>query len=242
MYKGCYEIVENTPVARAVYRMRLLGDTTALTAPGQFVNIQLPGFYLRRPISVANWDSEGMVLLYKVVGQGTEAMSRMAAGEQLDLLVGLGNGFDASKGDKPLLIGGGVGTPPLLGLAKALLGRGVMPQVALGFATHEDRLLVKDFEAMCCQVSVALISENRLVTDLFPELIPLCDYYYACGPEPMLRAVHQAIPLNGQLSFEARMACGFGACMGCTCKTFAGGKRICTEGPVLFKEEIIWET
>ena len=240
MYKGLYEITENVPVARAVYRMRLLGNTAALTTPGQFVNIELPTFYLRRPFSVADWDDDGMTLLYKVIGEGTAAMARMTAGETLDLLVGLGNGFDITKGDNPLLIGGGMGTPPLLALAKALMARGAVPRVALGFAAQEDVVLADAFKGMGLAVRVALMSEGRMVTDLLPEWIPLCDHYYTCGPEAMLRAVYRACPFGGQLSFETRMACGFGACMGCTCKTLTGGKRICMDGPVFFGEEIIW--
>jgi dihydroorotate dehydrogenase electron transfer subunit len=167
-------------------------------------------------------------------------MTKMAAGKKLDLLVGLGNGFDTTKGDRPLLIGGGVGAPPLLGLAKAILARGAVPRVALGFAAKEDAVLVGVFENMNLAVRVALVTEGRVVTDLLPEWIPLCDHYYTCGPEAMLQAVHQACPMDGQLSFEARMACGFGACMGCTCGSITGGKRVCKDGPVFSKKEIVW--
>ncbi len=240
MRKGTYSILENRPVARDVYQMRLSGDTAALTAPGQFVNIELDGFYLRRPISVCDWDGSGMTLLYKVLGEGTKALSGYAPGKALDLLVGLGNGFDASEGDRPLLVGGGVGTPPLYGLAKRLAARGATPMVALGFADRPDQILADAFAALGCDVRVALVSENKLVTDILPDTRADRDHYYACGPEAMLRAVHATLPMDGQLSFEARMACGFGACMGCTCQTVAGGKRVCADGPVFRKEEILW--
>ncbi len=241
MHKGLYTITENRPIARDVYQMRLSGDTESLTAPGQFVNIALPGFFLRRPLSVADWDASGMTLIYKAVGEGTAALSRMVAGDTLDMLCGLGNGFDPSHGEKPLLIGGGVGTPPLLGLAKALAARGAVPTMALGFGDDDDTMLIHEFQALGCKVRIALMAQKQLVTNILPAVIPESDYYYACGPEPMLRAVHAQVALPGQLSFEARMACGFGACMGCTCQTITGGKRICKEGPVLGKEEIVWQ-
>ena len=240
MQKGAYVIAENRPVARATYRLRLLGDTTALTAPGQFVNLALDGLYLRRPLSVADWDAEGMTLLYKVVGEGTRALAQYPAGKTLDLLTGLGNGFALEGSEHPLLLGGGIGTPPIYALAKAFARRGIRCTVALGFNTPEEAILVEDFQALGCTVSTAFAQQGRLVTDLLPEVLPGCDRYYACGPEPMLRAVHAACPLDGQLSFETRMACGFGACMGCSCKTQFGNKRLCKDGPVLRKEEIVW--
>ena len=240
MTKGLYTITEHILIANAVWRMTLSGDTASLKKPGQFVNIELPSFYLRRPFSVMDWDRNGLTVIYKVVGAGTEYMSRMAVGEKLDLLVGLGNGFDTCKGLKPLIIGGGVGTPPLYGVAKALAERGAVPDAALGFALHKDAMLIDELKALGVRVHTAFMSDGKPVTGLLSELADRCDYYYACGSEAMLRAVFASCRLSGQLSLEARMSCGFGACMGCTCLTLAGGKRVCADGPVFYKEELTW--
>ena len=234
-----FTIAENKRIAKNVCRMRLLGDTSAIAAPGQFVNIKLDGFFLRRPISVCDAEDGELTLIYKTVGAGTEKMSALAPGEKLDLLTGLGNGYDTSKsGEAPLLLGGGVGAPPMYLLAKKLLGEGV-----LGFNTADEVFLAQDLRSIGCEVTVATadgsLGVRGFVTDALPDDYT---YFYACGPEPMLRAVCFATATSGQLSFEERMGCGFGACMGCTCETLTGCKRICRDGPVLEKEEIIWRT
>ena len=225
MYKkGIYKILANEPLTATVWRMVLGGDTQWITAPGQFVDIALEGRYLRRPISVCDYDATTLTLIYKVVGEGTAQMSRMAAGGELDLLTGLGNGFDVhNAAQRPLLVGGGVGVPPLYNLAKVLLAAGKRVGVVLGFNTADGSAGVRGF-----------------VTTAIAECRPEFDYFYACGPLPMLRALCDAVQQDGQLSFEERMGCGFGACMGCSCKTKYGNKRICKEGPVLTKGEVIW--
>lgn len=244
--QGIYTIVENTPLTRDVYRMVLVGDTAAITAPGQFVNIRIEGCYLRRPISVADWDENTLTLIYKVVGEGTKRLSRMGGpGAALDLLVGLGNGYDLSCcGKAPVLLGGGVGVPPLCGLAKRLWQRGITPTVLLGFGRAEEVFCEQEFRALGCPTMVATADGSYgyrgFVTDLLREVGMRYDYFYTCGPEGMLRAVAEACSCSGQLSFEERMGCGFGACMGCSCRTKYGTKRICKDGPVLKKEEVVW--
>ncbi len=235
-----FNITSNTPIAPSVYRMLLSGDTSAITRPGQFVNIALDGLFLRRPISVCDWDAEDLTLIYKVVGRGTEQLSRMAPGQTLDALSGLGNGYDITAcPDNPVLAGGGVGVPPLYGLAKRLLGAGKKPIVVLGFNSAEEIFYDMQFAALGVSVSVATVDGTAGTKGFVTDLIPEGAYVCACGPEPMLKAVYNKAA-GGQFSFEARMGCGFGACMGCTCKTVTGHKRICKEGPVLFKEEILW--
>ena len=242
MKKVIFEIKENSPLAAGVYRLRLAGDTSAVTAPGQFVNIALPGLYLRRPISVCDAEPGLLTLVYKVVGHGTEAMAAMGRGERLDVLTGLGNGFDLSlSGDSPLLLGGGIGAAPLYWLARALRATGKRVCAVLGFNTGDDVFYEDEFRALGCDVTVATADGSYgargFVTDALPD-----DYSftYACGPEPMLRAVCDRAAGDGQLSFEARMGCGFGACMGCTRETTAGPKRVCRDGPVFRKGEILW--
>ena len=235
-------IEENIKIAKDVYKMILSGNTEKITAPGQFVNIKLEGKYLRRPISVCDWEDGMLTLIYKVVGSGTEQMSKMEKGEKLDLLTGLGNGFDTSKsGEKPLLIGGGVGVPPMYGLCKKLIAEGKKVSVVLGFNSAEDVFYKEEFEKMGAQVFVSTVDGSfgtkGFVTDILPEGYT---YFYTCGPEPMLKSVYAKTNTSGQLSFEERMGCGFGACMGCSCKTKYGDKRICKDGPVMVKEEIIW--
>lgn len=246
MYKkGIYKILTNEPLTDAVWRMTLAGDTQWISAPGQFVNIALEGKYLRRPISICDYDNRSIALIYKVVGGGTEQMSRMLPGETLDLLTGLGNGF-STKNDarRPLLVGGGVGVPPLYNLAKKLLAEGKPVQVVLGFNTASEVFYEEEFRALGCEVAVSTVDGSRgvggFVTTAIAERTPDFDYFYACGPLPMLRALAEAVAQDGQLSFEERMGCGFGACMGCSCKTKYGNKRICREGPVLEKGEVIW--
>ncbi len=246
MYKkGIYKILENHPLTAAVWRMVLAGDTQWITASGQFVNIALDGHYLRRPISVCDYDAETLTLVYKVVGEGTAQMSRMTAGMELDLLTGLGNGFStAVDSQSPLLVGGGVGVPPLYNLARKLLATGKRVRVVLGFNTASEVFYAEEFRALGCEVYVATVDGSvgvkGFVTTAIAESQIDFDYFYACGPIPMLKALCDNVSQDGQLSFEERMGCGFGGCMGCSCKTKYGNKRICKEGPVLLKEEIIW--
>ena len=233
-------ITENVPVTKTVYRMTLTGENLEAQNPGGFVNIRLDGLFLRRPISVYDSVPGSLTILYKVVGRGTERMSGTKPGETLDVLTGLGNGYDLSKsGDTPLLLGGGVGVPPLYLLAKQLIAQGKKVRAVLGFNTAEEVFGEAEFKALGCAVTVTTADGSSgvkgFVTDALPESY---SYFYTCGPEPMLRAVYRATKTPGQFSFEERMGCGFGACMGCSCKTITGYKRICREGPVLEKEEI----
>ncbi len=244
MKDSIFNITENLNIAKNVYRMTLAGDTSAIRNPGEFINIRLEGFYLRRPISVYDVSDSAVTIIYKVVGKGTQAMSRMAVGERLQVLTGLGNGYDLSlSGERPLLIGGGVGVPPMYLLAKRLLDQGKRVSVILGFNTEDEVFGEDAFRALGCDVTVTTVDGSRgvkgFVTDALPEDYT---YFYTCGPEPMLKAVYKATATSGQFSFEERMGCGFGACMGCSCKTITGYKRICKDGPVLKKEEILWES
>ena len=243
MTQGIYEILSNVKIARDVYEMILSGDTSAITAPGQFINIKIEGLYLRRPISICDWDDKTITILYKTVGEGTYRLAEMEAGKKLDILVGLGNGFDVNKGgENPLLVGGGVGTPPMYGLCKRLIAMGKKPTVILGFASKDDVLYEEKFKALGVNVLVATADGTYGVKGFVTTAMEGVDfsYFYACGPIPMLKALYDATDVSGELSFEERMGCGFGACMGCTCKTKYGNKRICRDGPVLAKEEIIW--
>ena len=237
-------ILENAPLAQDIYRLRLGGDVSAITAPGQFVNIKLEGFFLRRPISVCDWQEGELTLIYKVLGRGTAQMTRLPAGTELDVLTGLGNGYDlAPAGDAPLLVGGGVGIPPLYGLAKRLTAQGKRVTAVLGFNCAAEQFLVEDFRALGVKVIVLTADGSVGVRGLVTDGMALAQgysYLYTCGPEAMLRAVYDRCVTSGQFSFEERMGCGFGACMGCSCQTKYGNKRICTDGPVLVKEEIIW--
>ena len=239
-----FTVNSNEKLTDSVYKMTLAGDTTAIERPGQFVNIQLDGLFLRRPISVCDVEKGKLTIIYKVVGKGTEKMSKFKGGEELDVLVGLGNGYftDFSE-DKPLLIGGGVGVPPLYYLAKCLLKEGKTPTVILGFNKAEEIFMKEEFEALGVKVLIATadgsVGVKGFVTDAVKEVSEYT-YVYTCGPEPMLKAVYNATTTDGEYSFEERMGCGFGACMGCSCKTKYGNKRICKDGPVLTKEEIIW--
>lgn len=243
MKQGCFTIVDHQPLTETVYRMVLAGDTTAITAAGQFVNIRLDGKFLRRPISVCDVEDGRLTLVYKVVGSGTKQMSRMTAGDTLDLLTGLGNGYDLSTaGDTALLLGGGVGVPPLYLLAKRLIAAGKKVEVVLGFNRREEVFYEEEFRALGANVTVTTADGSYGVKGFVTDALPAhYDYFYTCGPEPMLKAVFRATTTAGQFSFEERMGCGFGACMGCSCHTVTGYKRICKDGPVLKKEEILWE-
>lgn len=236
-------IKENIALTDSVYKMVLSGDTSGVTNCGQFVNIKLDGLFLRRPISVCDCEDGQLTLVYKVVGRGTEQMSRMNAGEILDVLVGLGNGYDTTvSGDAPLLIGGGVGVPPMYMLCKKLIAEGKNPTVILGFNRADEIFYKNEFKALGARVIVSTVDGSYGVKGFVTDAIKEIDYsyFYTCGPEPMLKAMYRATNTSGQFSFEERMGCGFGACMGCSCKTVTGYKRICKEGPVLGKEEILW--
>lgn len=243
MKQGLFEIIENIPLTESVYKMTLSGDVSAITAPGQFVNIKLDGLFLRRPISVCDIGDNSLTIIYKVVGRGTKQLSMMQSGS-LDVLTGLGNGYDLSlAGQRPVLLGGGVGVPPMYLLAKRLIALGKQVTIILGFNTKSEVFFENEFKELGANVIVTTVDgsygEKGFVTDVLTRL----DYsfFYTCGPEPMLKAVFKTSTTSGQMSFEKRMGCGFGACMGCSCKTITGYKRICKEGPVMRKEEILWE-
>lgn len=240
--QGFYKVLYNFQLAPKIFRMVLEGDTSALLAPGQFVNIKLDGKFLRRPISVSDYDEKTITLIYKVVGEGTEQMSKMEAGTVLDLLTGLGNGFNPEKsGQKPLLIGGGVGIPPLYNLCKELIKMGKKPTVILGFNTKSEIFYEDAFKALGAEVVVTTVDGSYGVKGFVKNAMEReYDYFFTCGPMPMFRAIEQVAKTSGQYSFEERMGCGFGACMGCSCKTKYGNKRICKDGPVLYREEIVW--
>ena len=242
MKQSLFTVAENRPLAKDVWQMTLRGDATAITAPGQFINIKLAGHFLRRPISVCDWNDESVTIIYKVLGRGTDEMTRMTEGTVLDILTGLGNGFDTAKcGDKTLLIGGGVGVPPMYGTAKRLLSEGKHPIAVLGFNSKCDVFYEEEFRALGIETRVVTVDgsygQKGFVSEALGEGY---DYFCACGPVAMLKAVSDASTSDGLLSFEERMGCGFGACVGCTCKTKYGNKRICKDGPVLTKEEVVW--
>ena len=243
MKQGIFRITSNKKIARDIFKMTLAGDTSAITAPGQFVNIKLDGFFLRRPISVCDCVGENLTLIYKTVGHGTEQMSRMENGDELDLLTGLGNGYNTKKsGDSPLLIGGGVGVPPMYMLCKKLVADGKNVTVVLGFNSKDDVFYENEFRALGADVHITTADGTYGTKGFVTDVIKNIQYtfFYTCGPEPMFRAMHKIMKTPGQYSFEERMGCGFGACMGCSCKTLTGNKRICKEGPVMESEEIIW--
>lgn len=243
MEQHVMKIESNERIAKDVFRMKLQGETGAITAPGQFINLKIDGLFLRRPISVCDFDENSVTIVYKVVGEGTEAMSAMEKGDEIDVLVGLGNGYNLSKsGERPLLIGGGVGVPPLFGLCKALIKSGKKPSVILGFNTKDEIFLEKEFVEIGADVYVATVDGSYGEKGYAASLMKNLDYtyFYTCGPLPMLKSVDDAAESSGEFSFEERMGCGFGACMGCSCKTKYGNKRICKDGPVLTREEIIW--
>ena len=241
MKQVIFEIRSNEALTREVYRMVLTGDTSAITAPGQFVEIALPGKFLRRPISVCDWTENSLTLIYKVVGQGTEQMASLPGGTKLDILTGLGNGYDLTRsGDNPVLVGGGVGVPPLYALCKALLSQGKKPSVVLGFNKESEIFLAKEFQALGVPTFIATadgsVGTKGFVTDVLNTLD--YSYFYSCGPMPMFRAMEQVAKTSGQYSFEERMGCGFGACMGCSIQTKSGAKRVCKDGPVFIREEV----
>ena len=244
MLQSIFEIVSNRNLCTNTWEMVLRGDTAGITAPGQFVQLLLDKHYLRRPISVCDCDGGTVTILYKVVGGGTEQMAQMMVGETLDVLTGLGNGYDTSlSGNSPVLVGGGVGVPPLYMLAKKLIREGKTVSVILGFNTKNEIFYEDEFKALGATVYVTTVDGSYgtkgFVTDALKDID--YSYFYSCGPEPMLKALYKVSNTSGQLSFEERMGCGFGACMGCSCKTITGYKRICKDGPIMLKEEILWE-
>lgn len=242
MYKqDIYRIIENTALTKDVYKMILEGDTQYITASGQFINLKLEGKFLRRPISVCDYDDKTITIIYKVVGEGTEQMSAMKVGEEIDCLTGLGNGYDISKSKKPLVIGGGVGVPPMYNLTKCLLADGQKPTVILGFNTKSEIFFEEEFKVLGADVMITTVDGSYGIKGFVTDALPAdYDYFYTCGPMPMFRAIENTAKTSGQYSFEERMGCGFGACMGCSCKTKYGSKRICKDGPVLEREEIVW--
>ena len=243
MKQSIFEIKTNEALTSTVFKMTLAGDTSPVTAPGQFVNIKLDGLYLRRPISVCDVEGDKLTIIYKAVGKGTEQMAAAPVGEKWLVLTGLGNGYDLTKsGDRPLLIGGGAGVPPMYNLAKRLIAEGKKPVAILGFGKRDEVFFKEEFEALGVKVLVTTVDGSEGVKGFVTDAMDGIDYtyFYTCGPEPMLKAVYNKTETSGQFSFEERMGCGFGACMGCSCKTKYGNKRICRDGPVLEKEEIIW--
>ncbi len=243
MYQGMYEILSNRFIAKNTYEMVLKGDTSSLTKPGQFINIKLEGKYLRRPISVCDYDKETTTIIYKVVGGGTEQMAEMKSGEMLDILSGLGNGFDINKADKDaVLLGGGAGIAPMYNLCRELIRKGTDVTVILGFNTKDEVYYEEEFKSLGAKVYITTVDgsygEKGFVTDVLKNLT--YSYFFTCGPMPMFKAIESVATTSGQYSFEERMGCGFGACMGCSCETKYGNKRICKDGPVLMREEIIW--
>ena len=243
MKQSIFEVKANTKIAENTYKMVLGGDCSGITAAGQFVNIKLDGFFLRRPISVCDYNDNELTLIYKVFGKGTEYMAKLGAEEKLDILTGLGNGYDLSKsGNEPVLIGGGAGVPPMYNLCRKLVAEGKKPQVILGFNKENELFFENEFKALGAEVTVTTADGSYgmkgFVTDALKNM--KYTYIYSCGPEPMLKAIYNTAETSGQLSFEERMGCGFGACMGCSCATKYGNKRICKDGPVLEMEEIIW--
>ena len=244
MKKSVFTVETNFPLTGNVFKMLLKGDTSDITNSGQFVNIKLDGLYLRRPISVCDCEGDMLTIIYKVVGHGTEQMSKMQVGQELDILTGLGNGYDtAPAGDSPMLLGGGVGVPPMYMLCKKLIAEGKKPTVVLGFNKADEVFYEEEFKALGVHVTVTTVDGSYGVRVYVTDVMKDADYsyFYTCGPEPMLKAVYRTSKTEGQFSFEERMGCGFGACMGCSCKTVTGYKRICKDGPVMKKEEILWE-
>jgi len=249
VYTGCssFFVRSNKPIGSAtgmmsIWKMVLEGDTESITAPGQFINISVPGKYLRRPISICDWNDDTLTILYRIVGGGTFDMSRLKEGTELNAICGLGNGFSMEGTESPLLVGGGVGLPPMLGLAKRFVEKGIGPTVAAGFKTAEELILVDEFRELGIELQVATMDGSMGTKGTVMDALGTKKYdkFYACGPKPMLKAL-SALPIPGELSVEERMGCGFGICMGCSCKTKQGMKRVCTEGPVFRKEDMIWE-
>ena len=245
MQRVVLTVTKNEALTPLIYEMHLAGDVSGVTCAGQFVEIALDGLYLRRPISVCNYEDGELTLIYKVVGKGTDLMSQMAEGTQLDVLTGLGNGFNINhECKKPLLVGGGVGVPPLYRLTRDLIAQGKEVTVVLGFNTESEIFYAEKFEEAGAKVIIATadgsVGVKGFVTTAIAESGVEADYFYSCGPLPMLKALCQSLEIDGEVSLEERMGCGFGICMGCSIQTTKGAKRVCKEGPVFKKEEVIW--
>ena len=243
MQQQILTVKENIKLTEGIYRMILCGKVDAIKNSGEFINIEIPSLFLRRPISVCDYDGESVTIIYKVVGKGTEVMAEAKEGDTFDVLLGLGNGYDTSvSGEHALLLGGGAGVPPLYNLCKKLISEGKKVTVVLGFNKADEIFYADEFKALGAEVRITTVDGSRGVRGFVTDAIEDVDYtyFYTCGPEPMLRAVYKAARTEGQFSFESRMGCGFGACMGCSCKTNFGNKRICKDGPVFTKEEILW--
>jgi dihydroorotate dehydrogenase electron transfer subunit len=245
MQRVLLTVTKNEALTPLIYEMHLAGDVSGVTRAGQFVEIALDGLYLRRPISVCNYDDGELTIIYKVVGKGTDLMSQMAEGTQLDVLTGLGNGFDTEHAcERPLLVGGGVGVPPLYRLTRDLIARGKDVTVVLGFNTETEIFYADKFEELGAKVIMATadgsVGVKGFVTDAIRESGVDADYFYSCGPLPMLKALCNTLEISGEVSLEERMGCGFGICMGCSIHTTKGAKRVCKDGPVFKKEEVIW--
>ena len=243
MKQGVFTVLENSPLTEGFFRLRLGGDCSAIRDPGQFADLALPGFFLRRPFSVSDWDEKSFTLVIRRTGRGTEALAALPPRAELDVLTGLGRGFDLNRaGDRPLLVGGGSGVSPLPGLARRLLALGTQPQVILGFDSREDLMLLEDFYALGLAPTVTTRDGSFGIRGLVTEAMDLPhSFFYACGPLPMLRAVCERSAASGQVSLDGRMGCGFGACMGCTIPTAKGPRRVCRDGPVFDKEEMLWD-
>ncbi|MCL1830388.1 MAG: dihydroorotate dehydrogenase electron transfer subunit [Oscillospiraceae bacterium] len=236
-----YTVLANDMVAEQIYMMKIQGDSSSVTAPGQFINIKIDGFYLRRPMSIALWDNASLTIFYRVVGEGTKQLSQYVTGQQLDLLTGLGNGYDitVASGQRVVLIGGGMGVAPLIGLAKTLSEMGIVFDTVVGFNRQQEVYGLKQIKPYTNRLMVATVDGSLGMKGMVTQAVEVVnyDYYFSCGSENMLRAVH-TLPLKGQLSFESRMGCGFGACMGCSCRTLTGYARICVEGPIMRSDDI----
>ncbi len=243
MKDGLFTIRENNEIAPGVYQLILSGDTSGIQKAGQFVDVQIDGHFLRRPFSVCDWDEKTVTVVYRKIGKGTEDLSHFRPGHVTDVLTGLGNGFDtAPSGDKPLLVAGGSGVPMMYALAKALIAEGKTVTAVLGYRTAADIFLAKEIEALGAKVIITTEDGSCGVKGFVTDAMKNLDYtyFYTCGPEAMFEAIDKIAVTSGQFSFEARMGCGYGACMGCTCQTKYGHKRICKDGPVLVREEIVW--
>ena len=237
-------IISNIQLTQDIYKMILEVDTSFITNPGQFINITIDNKYLKRPISISDYTDNSLTIIYKVVGKGTKILSNKIKGETIEALVGLGNGFTIKDNKEVLLVGGGVGIPPLYNLAKQLINNNTKVNVLLGFNTINDIFYDKEFKELGCTVYITTIDGSKGIKGHIGNGLQEYNltnlYYYSCGPKPMLKALTQISNNQGQLSFEARMGCGFGACMGCSIEVKDGYKRICKEGPIFSSEEILW--
>ncbi len=243
MKQESLRILSNSQVGKETYQIRLEAKDEFLSLPGQFCEVALPGFYLRRPLSIFDQEKNTITFLYKILGEGTKSLSKMKVGDNLDVLLNLGNGFSLDKSSSPLLIGGGIGVAPLYFLAKEFKKQHKNVKFLLGFKNKEEALLLEEFsqlgEVYLTSDDGTLGEKGNPVTYLGNHSLDF-DFFYACGPLVMLKYLSRT-PFYGEVSLEARMGCGFGACMGCSIKTTEGFKRVCKEGPVFKKEEVIYE-